>query len=213
MTPLMAQWWDEFSELCAKKGPGGGFEPTIVQGAFMALSGGGASASAGYHDKAGCLDLRVWDRSQEQVQFMIRRARGMAAAAWLRNASHGGMDPHIHLVLGPDSPKAYGAAWQWTEYVAGRDGLASRGKDYHWRPDPLVQNWRPSPPPTTNITEALKRGITIEERKRALRRVIRRGSPKARRVARSWLAALIAKEAAIQKARAARGDLRDLEVR
>lgn len=47
------------------------------------------------------------------------------------------MDPHLHMVLGSDVGLAYGAAGQWRDYLAGRDGLASRGRDYHPRPDPL----------------------------------------------------------------------------
>lgn len=134
MTRFMRDWWNGTCEEL-------GFRPTIVQGAFMA--GAGAASSAGYHDKGGCLDLRVWDLTDDEQVKVIRTLRRRGAAAWLRDEKHGGMDPHIHLVLGVDVPLHSGADWQWHEYVAGRDGLASRGKDYHWRPDPLVLK----PPP------------------------------------------------------------------
>ena len=139
MTPLMAKWWDEYAEACEAKG----FTPVITQGAFMAQAGGGATASAGYHDLGGCLDLRVWDRTEEQQQFMVRQARRMGAAAWIRDQKHGGMEPHIHLVLGCDDPLSIGAAAQWQAYLRGEDGLAGGGDDYHWRPTPLVTTWAP----------------------------------------------------------------------
>ena len=73
------------------------------------------------------------------------------------------MDPHLHLVLGTDSGLAAGAAWQWREYLAGRDGLASRGLDYHPRPDPLVttppEDW---PMPTVDEIAAAVRDLEIQ---------------------------------------------------
>lgn len=126
--------WDWWQGVCLDLG----FTPTIVQGSFMVRNGGGADASAGYHDQGGCFDLRTWDLSAERVQQVVRTLRLHGAAAWLRDQTHGGFDPHIHFVLGDDRPLAAGAAAQWRSYLAGRDGLASNGPDYHWRPDPLV---------------------------------------------------------------------------
>lgn len=135
-TAYMWAWWDR---VCDELG----FAPVIVQGAFMTrVPGGGADASAGYHDAAGCLDLRVWDITEDQVAKTIRTLRRHGAAAWVRDERHG-MDPHIHLVLGADRPLADGAAWQWQQYLEGRDGLSSGGRDYHWRPAPIVT----TPPP------------------------------------------------------------------
>ena len=112
---------------------------TITQGAWMTKAGGGAGASAGYHDQGGCFDLRVWNLTGTQQTTLIRVLRATGAAAWLRNLTYGGFsDPHIHLVLGSDYSLHYGAAWQWREYLAGRNGLASSGSDYHPRPNPLV---------------------------------------------------------------------------
>lgn len=138
MTRYMRDWWRVTCEVL-------GFRPTIVQGAFM--EGSGAAASAGYHDKAGCLDLRVWDLTEREQVRLIRTLRRRGAAAWLRDEKHGGMDPHIHLVLGTDQRLASGASWQWSEYQAGRNGLANQGGDYHWRPTPLVLK-PPKPEPT-----------------------------------------------------------------
>jgi hypothetical protein len=130
-TRYMLDWWRRVCDTL-------GFEPVVTQGAFMLRNGGGASASAGYHDQGGCFDLRVWDRTPDEVGQVIRTCRRLGAAAWVRDAQRGGMDPHIHLVLGSDRPLASGAAWQWSEYVEGNDGLAGRGSDYHFRPNPLV---------------------------------------------------------------------------
>lgn len=131
MTRYMASWWEA---ICGELG----FEPTIVQGAWMARVGGGAAGSAGYHDGGGCLDLRVWDRTDTQVTAMIHALRWGGAGAWLRDQAHGGFDPHIHLVLGSDHGLAPGAAWQWINYINNGDGLSGGGRDYHPRPRPIV---------------------------------------------------------------------------
>ena len=116
-----------------------GFRPTITQSPWQRLNGGGASASAGYHDFGGTFDLRVWDLTDIQVTKLIRVLRSNGCAAWLRNVQHGGFkDPHIHFVMIGAPNLSTGATWQVGEYRAGRDGLASRGSDYHWRPSPLV---------------------------------------------------------------------------
>lgn len=141
LTAYMHDWWERVCDDL-------GFAPTVVQGAFMARLGGGASASAGYHDNGGCIDLRVWDLGASQVEDVIRTIRELGAAAWVRDQQHGGFDPHIHLLLGSDRPLARGAQTQWGQYLAGRDGLASNGPDYHWRPDPLVI----TPPPEDDMT-------------------------------------------------------------
>jgi hypothetical protein len=132
MTAFMARWWQGIvREL--------GFEPTIVQGAWMAnVAGGGADASAGYHDGGGCLDVRVWDMSAAQQVAFIHATRWGGAGCWLRDETHGGFDPHFHLVLGADEGLSSGAAWQWLAYINGGDGLSGGGRDYHPRPTPLV---------------------------------------------------------------------------
>lgn len=130
MTTYMRDWWERVVDEL-------GFTPTIVQGAFMTRVGGGASASAGYHDAGGCLDLRTWNLGASQIEDVIRTTRSLGAASWVRDQRHG-MDPHIHLLLGSDKPLASGAAYQWQQYLNGRDGLSGNGPDYHWRPSPLV---------------------------------------------------------------------------
>lgn len=121
----------------------------VVQGMFMALvPGGGAAASDGYHDRAGCIDVRTWNLTAAELDTFIRVAREHGWAFWRRDAQHGGMDPHAHGVLGSDSPLTPKAAQQWRDYLAGFNGLASRGRDYEWRPSPLVTK-----PPTVQAED------------------------------------------------------------
>jgi hypothetical protein len=172
VTRKMRRWW---RRVCTRLG----FTPTIVQGAWMTKAGGGAAASAGYHDGGGCLDLRVWDLDAAQQQRLVRLLRDMGAAAWIRDRQHGGMDPHLHLVLGSDIGLSDGAKAQWIDYLSGRDGLASRGPDYHWRPDPLVK----TPPPSARKTrqavqdavdEAARIGLPVADQLRRIKNRIRR---------------------------------------
>lgn len=125
-----------------------GWTPVVIQGAFMVRNGGGATRSAGYHDGGGCIDFRTRDLTAQQRVALVRECRRGGAAAWLRDSSHGGMDEHVHIVLGADYALATGAGWQWGRYLVGRDGLASDGADYHWRPDPLI-----TIPPTAWLQE------------------------------------------------------------
>ena len=125
-----------------------GWTPVVIQGAFMVRNGGGAASSAGYHDGGGCIDFRTRDLTAQQRVAIVRECRRGGAAAWLRDSSHGGMDEHVHIVLGSDYALASGAAWQWGRYLIGRDGLSTTGPDYHWRPDPLITT-----PPTAWLQE------------------------------------------------------------
>lgn len=111
-----------------------------VQGAFMSrVPGGGATASAGYHDLAGCGDVRTWNLTteQERALWWVSCLVG-AIYFWKRDlsAAHGGMDEHGHGLAVWDQPLASGAQVQRGQALGGRDGLASNGPDYHPRPDP-----------------------------------------------------------------------------
>lgn len=148
----MWDWWlDVVDEL--------GFTPVITQGAWMTLAGGGANQSAGYHDGGGCFDLRLWDRTEDERQRLVRVVRSRGAAYWERYPSQG-FELHAHLVLGSDHDIDDGAFWQWQQYIAGRNGLASGGSDYHWRPSPLVLT-PPKEDPMADYAEQLDR---IEEK-------------------------------------------------
>ena len=171
MTKKMRSWW---RRVCIRLD----FEPTIVQGAWMAKAGGGAAASAGYHDGGGCLDLRVWNLTEEQQTRLIRVLRLMGAGAWIRGEAQG-MQPHIHLVLGSDRGLSPGAQRQWAAYIDGKDGLALNGPDYHWRPNPLVL----TAPPSTHkvraglrdvIDEAARVGLPVADQLRKIKDRIRK---------------------------------------
>ncbi|WP_028654883.1 hypothetical protein [Nocardioides sp. J54] len=127
MSPVFTDWWDLYVDRL-------GFVPTITQGGWMGDLA--AALSSTTHD-GDALDLRVWDRTQNQVQAMVREARALGAAAWLRDQRHGGFtDPHVHLVPGRWAHPSASALRQWDACRNGRDGLASNGPDYH--PYPLA---------------------------------------------------------------------------
>jgi hypothetical protein len=115
---------------------------TIVQGAFMVRAGGGADASAGYHDAGGCIDFRTWNLTTAELTAFIAAWRSRGGAAWRRDELllHGGMADHCHITLGSDSPLSAGAKDSWQQYLDRNNGLtgASHGRDYERRPRPLA---------------------------------------------------------------------------
>lgn len=130
-----------------------GWRPVIVQGSFRARQGGGASASAGTHDRAGAIDIRTRGLSSAQKSEVIRVLRRCGWAAWVRYPSQGFDEEHVHAVLIVDRPMSSGTAVQVREYVAGGDGLKGTRRDYHPRPDPLV-----TVPPTPPYAEPFRYG-------------------------------------------------------
>ena len=125
----------------------------VVQGAFMSRLGGGAAASAGYHDLGGCWDVRTWNLTASEQQLVWDVAAEYGVWFWKRDLSyaHGGMDEHGHAIAGWDAPLASGAAYQWVQAKQGRDGLARNGPDYMLRRRPIVT----SPPPNLLTKEYL----------------------------------------------------------
>lgn len=117
----------------------------IVQGAFMSrVKGGGAEDSSGFHNKAGCADVRTYNLTDPELDTFIEVARDYGWAFWRRDQKpeHGGMDEHAHGVLGTDQPLTAGAESQWSGpngYLKGGNGLAHHGPDYEKRPKPLVK--------------------------------------------------------------------------
>lgn len=111
---------------------------TVVKGSYAGTGG----VSAGTHAGGGAADIgRMWDigawAEQERLAHALR-ARG--CAAWVRDAQHGGFDPHVHLICPADGDLHPEARWQVQEYELGRDGLRRRGADYHpYRP--TLQRW------------------------------------------------------------------------
>lgn len=147
----------------------------IVQGSFMAQAGGGASASAGYHDRAGAIDTRTWNLTRSELDTLIIVAREHGIALWRRDQQHGGMDPHAHGAAGWDHPHAAGIAFQWDEYRAGRDGLASRGPDYERRPSPLVLTPPPAPEDYMATSDAESKLDKILANQAELEQLVRQG--------------------------------------
>lgn len=140
-----------------------GFRPTIVQGSWMTRNGGGADASAGYHDFGGALDLRTWDRTPTQVDRMISVGRLHGWDAWRRSPDlPGGMDAHAHMGLHTDTPTHPGIQDQHRDYLAGGNGLSgsSHAPDHEKRPSPLVTT---PPKGTTMPTLEEIRGVIREE--------------------------------------------------
>jgi len=113
-----------------------GVTPVIVQGAFMAEHGGGAAASDGTHDGAGCLDTRTWDLTEDEQDRVLTAARALGWAVWKRDERHG-MEEHHHWLLLDEPGMHPSAARQQDAYLRGRDGLDADGPDYHPRPDPV----------------------------------------------------------------------------
>lgn len=121
-----------------------GWLPTITQAEDMDNAGGGAADSAGYHDGRGCVDFRTWDRTDSDLDDFIRASSKYAVQGWRRDAAHGGMDPHCHVVcLGPTQGMSSGAISQIASVKRGGDGLVPEGHDYELddRKKPLVTNY------------------------------------------------------------------------
>lgn len=159
LTAYMHDWWETVVAAL-------GFRPTIVQGAFMTRNGGGASASAGYHDQGGCMDVRTWDLTGSQLDALIRETRDRGAASWRRDKTpaHGGMDPHCHITLGSDSPLSPGARASWQSYLDGKNGLAGGAPDYEYRPSPLVTTPPEDDMPYTEkqLTDIVRAAVAAE---------------------------------------------------
>lgn len=125
-----ADFWAVWDQCCDVLG----FTPTIVQGGWVGSSGAAASADTHAGD---AFDIRLWDRTAAECDQMIRVFRSHAIAYWERYESQG-FDLHAHMVPGPWAHPSGQALSQWQDYLNGRNGLASHGADYHWRPSPLV---------------------------------------------------------------------------
>jgi hypothetical protein len=111
----------------------------IVQGSFNR----GTTASAGTHDLAGCIDIRTWNLTTDERHKAQRAGRDpdiVGGAAWWYRTPAMGFDFHVHILLLGDAPMTPQTAFQVAEYRAGRNGLASRGRDDFWRPT-VVRNY------------------------------------------------------------------------
>jgi hypothetical protein len=96
---------------------------TIVQGSFNK----GTAASAGTHDGGGVVDFRSWDLGVG-IPDVLTALRHVGLAAWYRTRAQG-FEPHIHAVAIGDKQLAPAAKAQVSQYRAGLNGLANRGRD------------------------------------------------------------------------------------
>lgn len=134
--------WSQWQEITDELRADHGITVTVVQGEWMIKNGGGATASAGYHDKRGCWDIRVWDLTSEELRKVIHVSSKYGVQFWVRDAQHGGMDPHAHCVscTGSTREMASGAVYQVASVARKGDGLIPEGNDYNagLRAHPLV---------------------------------------------------------------------------
>jgi hypothetical protein len=117
-----------------------GWAPVVTQGAYMRAHGGGAEASAGYHDFGGCIDTSVIGLSKKDKVEVMRVGRSVGWAVWNRIAALDNMpSDHMHWVLLDDERAAPGALGQMTAYRNGLDGLAGgrKDRDAELTPDPI----------------------------------------------------------------------------
>lgn len=118
----------------------------VIQGSYNA---GRVGASAGTHDGGGALDISTNGLSEKTKFEAVKQLRMVGFAAWLRRASEGPWTEHIHAIAIGDPELSSGAQHQVNEYYAGRNGLANRRSDPHWRPSP-IRKW---PVPMPAISE------------------------------------------------------------
>lgn len=134
--------WSQWQEITDELRANHDITVTVVQGEWMIKNGGGADASAGYHDKRGCWDIRVWDLTKDELRTVIHVSSKYGVQFWVRDAQHGGMDPHAHCVscTGSTREMASGAVYQVASVARGGDGLIPEGDDYNsgLRAHPLV---------------------------------------------------------------------------
>lgn len=94
----------------------------ITQGGF---NKGGVAASAGTHDGGGAADWTGRIATDDTVRIL----RECGIAAWIRRPGQGRWPLHIHGVWNGCPHVSAGAARQVTAWKAGRNGLASNGRD------------------------------------------------------------------------------------
>lgn len=114
--------------------------PTVpvrpTQGCY---NGGGVAASAGTHDGGGAVDISARDLTLGQIVKVVRALRRVGFAAWYRSPDEGPWGPHIHAIAVGCPDLAPVARRQVDALRAGRNGLASGGRDRHaWMKLPVV---------------------------------------------------------------------------
>jgi hypothetical protein len=115
----------EMLEITELRGLGSLTPLRIPQGSYTS----GVSASGGTHSGGGALDISVRGLSAAERDRVVRELRETSFAAWYRPFLPGQWPAHIHAIAIGDKELSDQAAWQVSEYRAGRNGLANQGPD------------------------------------------------------------------------------------
>lgn len=103
-----------------------------TQGSYNA---GGVAASAGTHDAGGAVDIAAAQLAPSARAVIVREARRVGFAAWLRTPAQSSWPFHIHAIAVQPGGKpdrgilSFGAHQQVIDYYENRNGLASRAPD------------------------------------------------------------------------------------
>src|ERR1041385_8448276 len=102
-----------------------GFKFVITQGSYNTS----VAASGGTHAGGGVVDIRTRDLSDANKIKVRNALRMVGFCAWLRTPDQANWPYHCHAVLKGDKDLSRQAAAQVVDYMEGRNGLASKGKD------------------------------------------------------------------------------------
>lgn len=120
-----------------------GVTVTPSQGSY---TGGAVAASGSTHNGGGAVDIRSSILSPSSRKRLVKALKDAGFAAWYRGPKSG-FSPHIHAIALRDKQASTSAKWQMQEYLAGRSGLTSSGRDTTYRPDPQVRwSWKRQKP-------------------------------------------------------------------
>lgn len=101
--------------------------PLVVR-AIQGCWSTGVAASAGTHSRACVIDIDAEPWTDAQALHVSALWRSLGGFGWFRKAIPGVWQRHCHLAH-PDGDMAPALADQWTDYKAGRNGLANKGPD------------------------------------------------------------------------------------
>jgi hypothetical protein len=146
------------------------------------------------------------DWRRETVRNMAEAAA--RAARWLK-AEHGVTVPAKRITKAQSDAGQPGFI-SHGDRDPGRRSDPGAGFPWHTFLDDFAEAMRPAAP-TPSITAALE--STGDERRAALRRVVRRGAPEAQAAAEKWLRGITQREKALEKIEAGRKSLQALEVK
>lgn len=153
-----------------------------------------------------------WNSAPKEWREETARNMGVAAgraALWYKNR-HNGEIPAWRVSREESEQRLPGFISHAERDPARR---SDPGKDFPWSImfEEFKQTVNP-PAKTPNITLAL-RARSAEDRRRALRKVMRHGDPRAQRLAERWLKSIVVRERAMRRIKKARESLKGIEVK